>query len=655
MTFNDITIKNFKSQIQKYLIYFLCNSFSIMVFFMNTTLIYNKALSKRDESNFISIIFYISMTAIIVFSVFFINYAHTAFIKSRYKEFGIYMTLGMTTKDIRKIILFENTIIIFGSLFTGLVSGIIFSRLFQMIVINLLNLSGIGYSLSYKSFVLTVSVFAVIFAVVIILSRFATRNLEISELLKKSVKGEGTTQYKLLPGFIGILLIVSSFVMLYFIAGNKNLNTNPVAVMSYFAVCFAGVYFTISNFGKTILGILRRNKSYYYKNLLTLTEINYKFNQNKKIIFVLSILSAMIVFFVASPFSLLSQTVDISAMNQPNHVEYAAVGGVNNITKEILASIIKDSSTPITNEKEIEFLQLYYNGSVEKYDLLKTKPVLSEKAYNTLTNSKLSLKSGEAVNIILAWEPGFHGIAPNSTINFKDGDNSFAFTVKASIHSNWAVGMAAFPTSSGIVLNNEDYDKIKNEIHPENIGLFHIFNFKDWRKTQNTISALKNALEEANKSVSVTNPTKPNLLKIAARLDTYNSLKQGYSLFIFVTSIMGFLFFIAAGSVLYFKQFTEVGSAKAKFYKLYKLGISRKEAAAIISKELKLTFFMPLVFGGIMGYSFIYFMTYWVNGQEVIKNFMLNATIIVIAYILFQTVFYFFTKSKYTREVLGRL
>ena len=655
MTFRNIAIKNFKAQIQKYLAYFLCNSFAIMIFFMNTTLIFNKALNKAAETEFITIIFYISMTAIIVFSLFFITYAHSAFIKSRYKEFAIYMTLGMTTKDIRKIIFFENAIIILGSLFTGLISGTIFSRLFQLVVIKLLDLSSIGYSLSYKSFILTISIFSVIFAIVIIISRFSTRNLGISELLKKGVKGESDNKYNLLPGLIGIALVISSLFLLYFIAGNKNLNTKPAAVLSYFAVCFAGVYMTISNFGKTVLALLKRNQGFYYRSLLTVTEINYKFNQNKRVLFVLSILSAMIIFFVASPFSLLSQSADISGMSQPNHMEYATVGNVNSISKASIDTIIKNSATPVTEQKEIEFLKLYFNGNVEKYDLLHSKPVMDEKTYNMITKANLSVKKGHAVNIIIAWEPGFHGIAPASKISLQDGGNTFNFLVQDSIHSSWAVGIAAFPASSGIVLNNEDYENIKNKINSENIGLFHIINFKDWRNTESVVTALKNSLENSNKLLLPEESENIKYLKIASRIDTYRSLKQGYSLFIFVTTVMGILFFIAAGSVLYFKQYTEIGSSKAKFYKLYKLGISKSEASKIISKELKLTFFMPLIFGGIMGYSFMYFMTYWVNGQKVIKNFMFNATMIVIAYFLFQTIFYFFTKRKYIREVLSNL
>lgn len=50
------------------------------------------------------------------------------------------MTLGMTTHDIQKIILFENLLIILFSLIFGLITESIFSRLFQMVVAFILGI-----------------------------------------------------------------------------------------------------------------------------------------------------------------------------------------------------------------------------------------------------------------------------------------------------------------------------------------------------------------------------------------------------------------------------------------------------------------------------------------------------------------------------------
>ena len=143
MTFKDIAIKNFKANFKKYFAYFLCSSFSIMIFFIYTTLIFNNSLLENLADSSMKI-YMIMMTFIVaLFAVFFLSYAHSSFIKSRNKEFGLYLTLGMTNKDISRLIKIENTIIIFISLITGLIAGTVFSKLFFLIVINLLNLQNI--------------------------------------------------------------------------------------------------------------------------------------------------------------------------------------------------------------------------------------------------------------------------------------------------------------------------------------------------------------------------------------------------------------------------------------------------------------------------------------------------------------------------------
>jgi putative ABC transport system permease protein len=137
--------------------------------------------------------------------------------------------------------------------------------------------------------------------------------------------------------------------------------------------------------------------------------------------------------------------------------------------------------------------------------------------------------------------------------------------------------------------------------------------------------------------------------------EAYDGLRHGYSMFVFVTLFLGILFFIAAGSVQYFKQFADFSSEREKFVKLYKLGITEKEIAGIISGELKLMFFTPLVFGSILGFSFIYFMTNWVGGQGVLGEFMANTCMVVAAYFVFQTIFYLTAKGRYTAKILDSL
>jgi ABC-type antimicrobial peptide transport system permease subunit len=141
------------------------------------------------------------------------------------------------------------------------------------------------------------------------------------------------------------------------------------------------------------------------------------------------------------------------------------------------------------------------------------------------------------------------------------------------------------------------------------------------------------------------------LYGVTSTLGSYNDFRKVYSVMFFIFSFMGLLFFITSGSVLYFKQYSELNETKAKFGKLYKIGIKSREIRTIISRELAVTFFTPLIFGTIVGYSMMYLMTFMVGGAFVLGPFMKFATFAVIAYFVFQTVFYLITRKKYVHEI----
>lgn len=57
--------------------------------------------------------------AIVLFSIVFVTYTGSYFVKSRGREFGVYLTLGMTTRDLSLMIRLENRVIVAGSVVCG--------------------------------------------------------------------------------------------------------------------------------------------------------------------------------------------------------------------------------------------------------------------------------------------------------------------------------------------------------------------------------------------------------------------------------------------------------------------------------------------------------------------------------------------------------
>lgn len=622
-----------------------------MIFFIYSSLLFNKSLSKQPDYDMMRILFYISLTSLTAFSIFFINYAHSAFTKSRNKEFGVYLTLGMNSNELRKLVALENVIIMMSAFSAGIISGTLFSRLFQMVVLKLLDIKNVTYSLDYKSFALTIFVFAVIFASVALLSSLQMRGLDIADLIKESQKNEGKSTAKVLPGIIGVILIGLSLVLLVTITKNEKLRSQVPVVVLYIALTFTGVYLTISYIGSAVMGYIK-NSNFYFKNILSLTEINHKFNQNKKIIFILSVLSSMTVTLVASPFSLYSLAGNIAEMNRKNNIEYVQLGDINKLSKDQYNNILTSSDTSLQNTSNTEFISLELQGDSDKEDILKSKPIVSEDTYNAATGLKVHLEKGEALNVITSWTPGYHNIFPKAIVSFSDGTKTYTFSIKDSMHSTWVGTADTYISSSGIVISNEDYKEIKGNISPQNIGIYRGITFNEWKKTSSVVDNLTNALKHKNASLK---NGESQFFIVSSTVKFYEELKRKYSFFIFVTTIMGFLFFIAGGSVLFFKQYTELNSDRARFLKLYKIGISEEEAVRVISKELRVTFFTPLVIGSFLGYSFIYLLTFIFSGGDIINKFILNATFVVVIYFLFQAVFYGITKWKYVNEVIKQL
>ncbi|MEC0169625.1 ABC transporter permease [Paenibacillus graminis] len=649
MTFRDVTIKNFKRNVRNFFSYFICSAFAITIFFLYAALLFNNSIREGATEDVIQIVLMLSLAALTQFSVFFINYAHSSFIKSRSKEFAIFMSLGMHKTDLQKIILLENLIISISSLIVGIITGTVFSRLFQTVAIDLLDLQGVSYSLSAASFVVTAIVFTVIFSASQIISSVKVGKLDIADLMKASRKQDnGAKKNDTKLGLVGVGLVVASILFLVVISNHESLNTNPFMIITYILMSFTGIFMVISHLGNTWVSFLR-NKPFYYRHILSITEINNKFNQNKRIMFILSILSGMTIFLVASPFSLLQLSESIAERNKYD-IEYISVAGVHALENGQLEQLMKQSSEPLKSIKETNFLNLKMSLDGDQYDVLKTKPIISQDMYNSLTGEKVTVGTGEALNIITAWEPGSHGIEQGAAIAFTDGTRTFNYKVKSSYHGDWFATASAYPTSSGIVVSNEDYKDMESKVSARAWGTHYGIDFTAWKNTEGIVQKLKDTLNATDKGGS-----SGQLFAVASKVDAYKELKKNYSLFVFVTSLAGVLFFVAGGMVLYFKQYTEIGNATVFFRKLFKIGISDREIWAVVSAELLITFFVPLLFGSIFGYCFIYLITHVMSGADILGEFMKNTTIVVAVYFGFQLSFYFITKRKYSQEVVRKL
>ncbi|KHF39642.1 FtsX-like permease family protein [Halalkalibacter okhensis] len=284
MTFNQLVWKMAKQNKRKYIFYLLSNSFSVMIYFIFCSLLFNEKISESGQlAEGIQEVMIVPAVALIVFSVFFISFAHSLFIKRRKKEFGLFMTLGMSFRDITKILLLENAIIAVTSIIIGVISGMVFSRLFFLIIMNSIDVKGILFQLNVNVFLISIGAFLLVFSFAVGKTLFVTRNKEITRILKEDRVCDHHKAGSPILGSVGFIIVIGSLLFLYVMAFENTPHLDGYILLVGTVLLLVGLYIMVSHLGSFLIHILKRRSTTYYRNLLLFSNLNYKFKQLKNI------------------------------------------------------------------------------------------------------------------------------------------------------------------------------------------------------------------------------------------------------------------------------------------------------------------------------------------------------------------------------------
>ena len=137
-----LSIKNIAKSIKDYAIYFFTLILGVAIFYIfnaidSQTVMMQVSASTHDIIDLMTNM--LSGVSVFVACVlgFLIIYANRFLMKRRNKEFGIYLTLGMSKRKISLILFFETLIVGCISLLVGLVLGTGLSQLMSLLVANM--------------------------------------------------------------------------------------------------------------------------------------------------------------------------------------------------------------------------------------------------------------------------------------------------------------------------------------------------------------------------------------------------------------------------------------------------------------------------------------------------------------------------------------
>lgn len=114
----------------------------------------------------------------------------------------------------------------------------------------------------------------------------------------------------------------------------------------------------------------------------------------------------------------------------------------------------------------------------------------------------------------------------------------------------------------------------------------------------------------------------------------------------FIWAFLGFIFFIGAASVLYFRMYNDLTTERQKYITITKLGLTETEMFRSATIQLGILFFVPYIVAGIHTLFAVKFL------QSMFSFSLLKETCIVLTFFgIIEIIFFFLIRSLYINKL----
>ncbi|MFS0782557.1 ABC transporter permease [Bacillus sp. 1P06AnD] len=687
MTFKDIIRKNFIYNFKKYISNFLVNSMTVTMLFILSCLLFNKDVMTNINITALYEVINISLIILILFSVFFISYTNTSFLKYRGKELGMYMTLGMTSKNLSIMILLENLTLFIMSLLSGLVFGVVFSKLFFVALNHQLPYNPVVFELPLIAFITTAIVFFLINLCNFLFIQFYIRRTSIIDILKASQTNE-KQKGNILLGLIALCL----FFWALFTLGRSSSEEADIWLRVRFAILLAAPYFIYGSLISLILKVAKPFKKFYHTNMLILGNLSQRFGTFKKTLYLVSVLMTSAIFFVGLFYS--SYVSSVPKINKyfPYDVSYVETALYNKTETGDLLTTLKKKGSTVTSVSSFEFIDVFSfktSGQNITMDDSKTN-IIAARNYNKHMKENIEVPPGKAVyissvplsppdpkeNMVLTSLQALPGLERKLANSFdmekKKQILSDALSKGATLtiqgnrltslnkpFTNFVYDYSAYHSGDAFILNDEQYNQFRKSVSQSAIKVMHLIK---GNIPEEAFTALKEELKQDNgfthnewtykKSVFDISDNeqmnlKEDLLPVYKQKQLGIEKEQTGSRF-FLMAFIGAILTLAAGVVLFYKVLADIDRDKKRIVSLKRIGITTKEIRTLISKELAIIFFVPIFFSLLVG-AYMSLTDYFHTTDFL--PILMHLSIVWSFFIIIQIGMYIISFRKYMKEL----
>jgi len=595
MKLTTIAFKNVRKNLSFYSLYLFSVALILTVFFTFMSFSLNDIMmSKISEDGRVETMTRTISVFLMAFVLFYMSYSNQFFMKRRMKELGIYTLLGYRKSAMLALLTIENILISLGALLIGITMGALAHKGIVAGVSLLLNLeiNTSSIPLFNGKAVLYSAVF--VFAVILVLSLSNWRLLRKTTLLslvrlEKTV--EKAIKVRVSAAILGLLLMISGDLLAIDVIRGKESLWKSIGVapmgLSMVLMITVGTSFVIYSFLPFLFRKLEHRKSLLYRDIaiVTIPKFIYRIRTNAKTLIMLSLLIAGTLGVFGStaltmyyPVAAVTRIIP-SAMEFPIEKPEQANRAVQALNEAIGSEqFTVQQSTLIKIQSQSDNLPAEYAlGREPGFELM----ALSD--YNRLLHQQgkkaeyTQLEDSNSILVKYRSDPKQRDVGQIYRLSLPD-NQLLDITVRDTTLSN-PIG---FNISVGtLIVSDEMYHRLSGLGLPK-ISVMSI-DGKNLRDSKAAYEALHPVLKD-----------NPYFASSYAR--TYDIMSGNSSTFL----LLGFLtvlFFIAAGSILYFHNISAVSYEQSDYEILGKMGYSKKKIKKVIRNQIIVMYAIPFGIG----------------------------------------------------------
>lgn len=669
-----LSLKNISKSIKDYAIYFFTLILGVAIFYVFNAIDDQSVMMKVSSTTaeiiklMTNVLSGVSVFVSIILA-FLIVYASRFLIKRRNKEFGVYLTLGMSKKKISLILFIETLIIGIVSLVVGLGIGFLLSQLMSILVANMFeaDLTRFQFVFSTNACIKTLIYFSIMYFVVMIFNTINISKCKLIDLMHSNKKSEKIKLKN--PLFCTIVFIISCIALgfaYYQVTGGIEKMTNANSIFVPIGVGAISTFFVFWSLSGLLLKIFISMKNTYYKGLnsFTLRQFSSKINTMTFSMTIICLMLFITICVLSSALSMKNSLNKNVIEFSPRDIEISKPANVD----------LEDSDF---TDKQIENYKLSFEEIFTKngFDFKKFKNIVYFSLYaddyvtlkSTLgTYYKTAKKNYPFLRyddyIVLMKNSDYNNLANNFNLE-KINLNSDQYAVVGNYKEMIDIKNEALKRNTEIIVNQRIYlPKYKKAINgfyemgsqKSEIGFIVLPDdaLNENQKISNKMVADYNGnQDDIEKDVTLfLNNTSKYIITFNTKKDIRDASVGLGAIVTFLGLYLGIIFLISCAAILALKELSESSDNVEKFVVLRKIGVDEQELNKALFKQIGIFFMFPLILAIIHSIFGVMFCNNILKTMGV--SFNLKSVIITSLFIIFIYGGYFFITYVCSKNII---